>query len=41
MTDTDANYLRDLGQLLRERGERAKKEAASAAPEDKISNKVA
>jgi len=36
MTDTHANYLRDLGQLVRERGERAKKEATSAAPEDKI-----
>jgi hypothetical protein len=36
MTDTHANYLRDLGQLVRERGEQAKKEAASAAPEDKI-----
>ena len=36
MTDTHANYLRDLGRLVRESGERAKQEGASAAPEDKI-----
>ena len=36
MTDTHAYYLLDLGQLVREAGEQAKKEAASATAEDKI-----
>jgi hypothetical protein len=35
MTDTHANYLHDLGQLVRKAGEEAKQEAASATPEDK------
>jgi hypothetical protein len=36
MTDTHANYLHDLGQLVRKAGKQAKQEAASAKPEDKI-----
>jgi hypothetical protein len=36
MTDTHANYLHDLGQLVRKAGEQAKQETASATPEDKI-----
>jgi hypothetical protein len=35
MPDTHANYLRDLGQLVREAGEQAKQEATSAGDQDK------
>jgi hypothetical protein len=34
VTDTHANYLRDLGQLVREAGEQAKARAASAQGKD-------
>jgi hypothetical protein len=36
MADTHANYLLEIGQLIREAGERAKKEAASAKGEEKL-----
>jgi hypothetical protein len=35
MTDTHAHYLRDPGYLLREAGERAKKDAAPASAKDR------
>ena len=35
MADTHAHYLRDLGYLLREAGEAAKRDAASAAESDR------
>ena len=33
MSETHANYLRDLGQLVREAGEKAKREAGDSASE--------
>ena len=35
MTELHANYLRDLGHLLREQGEQAKEAAASASDDDR------
>jgi uncharacterized membrane protein YccC len=35
MSDTHANYLRDLGYLVREAGEEAKTSAGSAAEDDR------